>query len=129
MFSLPALMNTAGLAADAVAGYFGINFGDPDNGDDELQKAMEIGAITALWFRAPHAASNLFSQKLRNRLSKYTGGLISNERPENFRSLLSQFKSDKVVGKMVGDSYGKFEDEEHIGLFFDAFAKAGVDVK
>ena len=134
IFSLPSLIDTGTLAADAVAGYIGINFGDPDNGDDELRKSMEIGAMTALWFRAPHAATNLVSDKTRTRLNNYfaekTNGWIGSENAvntENVRNLLAQFRNDKIIGKMVAENYGKNEDDEHVGLFFDSFSKSGVN--
>jgi hypothetical protein len=49
------------LNADAVAAYLGISSGDPDNGDTELRRSMEIGAMTGLLFRIPHNVKNLLT--------------------------------------------------------------------
>jgi hypothetical protein len=76
MFDLPSLINTAGLAAESVAGYWGFNFGDPDNGTQELKRAMDIGGMTSLWFRAPHVLTNLASNSLNEKLDKYTLGVL-----------------------------------------------------
>lgn len=133
-FDLPSLIDTASLASDAVAGYIGINFGDPDNGSEELRKAMEIGAMTSMWFRAPHAATNLISDKTKTRIQNYiaekTNGWIGDENPsntENLRNLIAQLRNDKIIGKVVAENYGKNEDDEHVGLFFDSFSKAGIN--
>jgi len=128
MFDLPSLINTAGLAADAVAGYWGLNFGDPENDSEELQRAMDIGGMTALWFRAPHVLTNLASNKLNEKLSKYTADILGDTQHENIRNLFAQFKADKAVAKIIGDHYGKMEDDEHIGIFFDSITKAKVNV-
>ena len=127
MFALPSVLNTAELAADAIAGYLGINFGDPNNGDDELRRAMEIGAMTAMWFRAPHMATNLLSNEMNERLNKYTLGLFGDTEHENVRNLIQQFKNDNVIGKVVAENYGRNQDDEHVGMFFDAFSKRGVN--
>nr|DAH00521.1 MAG TPA: hypothetical protein [Crassvirales sp.] len=54
MFNLPSVFSDASLASDAIASYIGINFGDPDNGDAELRKAMNIGSVTGAMFHGVH---------------------------------------------------------------------------
>jgi hypothetical protein len=49
------------LNADAAAAYLGTSSGDPDNGDAELRRSMEIGAMTGLLFRIPHNVKNLLT--------------------------------------------------------------------
>lgn len=50
MFAFPEWFDVTGVGFDAVKNYIGINSGDPDNGDQELRRAMNIGVTTALWF-------------------------------------------------------------------------------
>lgn len=108
MFYIPSIFSDVRLASDAVSSYLGINFGDPDNGSDELRHAMNVGAITAMFFPMSHAVTNLF-----------------NTNEDNVRNILSQMKNDKIIRKIVGENYGKAQDDDHIGIFFDAINKLG----
>ena len=109
MFCIDSLMNDLDLGADAIGCYLGINSGDPDNGDADLRKAMNIGFTTSMFFRAPHAATNI---------------LRSNA--DNTRNLIASIKNDRVLRTMVSDNYGKAQDKDHVGIFFDAMTKSGV---
>nr|DAM86628.1 MAG TPA: hypothetical protein [Caudoviricetes sp.] len=42
------MLSDVRLGIGAVAGYFGLNFGDPDNGTDELRKAMNTGFVASM---------------------------------------------------------------------------------
>lgn len=124
MFDMPSFMDDTMLAADAVSAYIGGMFGDPDTDTKELMQAMAIGAMTAMWFRAPHAIStNLLSQKQKQKLVNH-GAYFLNPEADNFRGLLSQLKDDKILGKMISESAQAVQDDNHIGVFFDA-AKRG----
>ena len=64
MFDIPSLFDDLMLGGDAIAAFAGGMFGDPDSETRELMSAMAIGAMTSMWFRAPHAiGTNLLSQK------------------------------------------------------------------
>ena len=108
-FCIDSFINDLGLGADAIGCYLGINSGDPDNGDADLRRAMNIGFTTSMFFRAPHAASNM---------------LRSNA--DNTRNLIASIKNDRVLRTMVADNYGKAQDKDHVGIFFDAMTKSGV---
>lgn len=48
LFAAPSVLEDADLAITALFDYIGINAGDPDNGDRELRRAMQIGATTGI---------------------------------------------------------------------------------
>ena len=84
MFSLPSVFSDARLASDAVASYLGINFGDPDNGDAELRKAMDIGAVTGAMFHGVHTINPIVN-------------LFGKNDPSTLRYIASQLKNDRVL--------------------------------
>lgn len=108
-FSIPEVFNNIAMYKDAIGNFLGINYGDPDNDSKELRKAMLIGA----------ALGPIFG----------TAGLVaSNVTPgENasIRNLISQMKTDRALTTLLGETYGQLQDEEHIGIFFDAINRAG----
>ena len=46
LFDIPSSIKDLELGTAALGCYLGINFGDPDNGNAELRKAMTTGAVT-----------------------------------------------------------------------------------
>lgn len=104
MFSLPSVFSDANLASDAIASYIGINFGDPDNGDDELRKAMNIGSVTGAMFHGAHQINPIVN-------------LLTSNDPNTLRYIASQLKNDHILKRIVGENYGKAEDDAHIKIF------------
>lgn len=112
LFPIEGIWNDTRLAWDAALSYFGLNFGDPDNGSQELRRAMQIGATTGVLMGSMGAVSNL----------------LPSSGQDNIRNLVGQLKTDRIVNSIVGETYGKAEDDAHIGMFFDAFSRRGVTV-
>ena len=114
LFDIPSSIKDLELGTAALGCYLGINFGDPDNGNAELRKAMTTGAITGMMFSGLHAfgISNLQRAHMD---------------PNNLRALHRQFQNDAVLAKMVGDNYGAAQDDAHIATFFGAMDKRGLN--
>lgn len=114
LFDIPSSLKDLDLGTAALACYLGINFGDPDNGDEELRKAMTTGATTGMLLTALHAMgmSNLSRAHMD---------------PSNLRALHRQFQNDAVIGKLVGDNYGAAQDDAHIAQFFRSMDKHGLN--
>ena len=108
-FNTESLLNNAYLAATAVADYLGINPGDPDNGSQELRRAMDIGAVTRLFFGGYFGGSNLTHTK-----------------QNNLRNMITQMKTDYHMKDYVAQNLNAKEDDSHVGLFYDLFQKRGV---
>lgn len=104
MFNLPSVFSDANLASDAIASYIGINFGDPDNGNDELRKAMNIGSVTGAMFHGVHQINPIVN-------------LLTSNDPNTLRYIASQLKNDHILKRIVGENYGKAEDDAHIKIF------------
>ena len=105
---LRSLMDNQNLATEAALAYFGLDFGDPLNGDDQLRQQMEIGALTSLWFGLGH-------QVLAN----------ATNNPESLRKFVSQYKFDKNLMRYVANNYKQQQDDVHLGMFFDRFKNGG----
>lgn len=114
LFDIPSSIKDLELGTAALGCYLGINFGDPDNGNAELRKAMTTGAVTGMMFSGLHAfgISNLQRAHMD---------------PSNLRALHRQFQNDAVLAKMVGDNYGAAQDDAHIATFFGAMDKKGLN--
>lgn len=112
MFNLPSAFNDVGLAADAVASYIGINYGDPDNGNSELRKAMNIGLTTGGVFHASHVINPI-------------SNLLGKNDPTTARYLKNQLKNDAVLRKLVGENYSKAQDDAHIKIFNEKLNRGG----
>lgn len=97
------------LGANAALSYLGLNFGNPYNGDEDLRHAMNVGFAVSQIFRAPAALSNLHK---------------SND--DNLRNAIAQLRTDRTLAKMVAENYGRIQDQDHVGIFFDAMQKHGV---
>ena len=109
-FDLPSVFEDAGLAFDALRAYWGLAPGDPDNGDPELIKAMNIGAVTGMMFGLGHTLTNIMPTD-----------------QDNIRNLVAQLKNDAVIRRIVADQQSQRQDAEHVGIFFDSFSRAGVN--
>lgn len=103
--NIKSLMNDAMLSIEAPLAYFGLNFGDPLNGDAELRKTMEIGAATGFLFPLIGTATNIWSSE------------------DNIRGDIQNFKNDRNLIKIVSDNYGLQNDDMQSGILFDAFSK------
>lgn len=116
IFSIPAALNDLDLAGGSLLAYFGLKAGDPDNGDEELRKAMRTGATTGLLFHGLNTAviSNLVTGEMN---------------PENLWALRSQFKNDKVLQNIIGNNYTKAQDDAHIATFMRAMDKTGKNAR
>ena len=114
LFDIPSSIKDLELGTAALGCYLGINFGDPDNGNAELRKAMTTGAVTGMMFSGLHAfgMSNLQRAHMD---------------PSNLRALHRQFQNDAVLAKMVGENYGAAQDDAHIATFFGAMDRKGLN--
>lgn len=114
LFDIPSSIKDLELGTAALGCYLGINFGDPDNGNAELRKAMTTGAVTGMMFSGLHAfgISNLQRAHMD---------------PSNLRALHRQFQNDAVLAKMVGENYGAAQDDAHIATFFGAMDRKGLN--
>ena len=97
------------LGANAALSYLGLNFGNPYNGDEDLRHAMNVGFAVSQMFRAPAALSNLHKSS-----------------DDNLRNAIAQLRTDRTLAKMVAENYGRIQDQDHAGIFFDAMQKHGV---
>ena len=114
LFDIPSSIKDLELGTAALGCYLGINFGDPDNGDAELRKAMTTGAVTGMMFSGLHALG--ISNLQRAHMD-----------PNNLRALHRQFQNDAVLAKMVGENYGAAQDDAHIATFFGAMDRKGLN--
>lgn len=114
LFDIPSSIKDLELGTAALGCYLGINFGDPDNGNAELRKAMTTGAVTGMMFSGLHAfgISNLQRAHMD---------------PSNLRALHRQFQNNAVLAKMVGENYGAAQDDAHIATFFGAMDRKGLN--
>lgn len=113
LFSLPSIFEDAMLADEAVFAYLGLLDGDPDNANPQLRRAMQIGLTTGALIGGGGI------QVLTNALPS-TG-------KDNIRNLVGQIRNDAVIGRLVGDTYGKAQDDSHMSMFYDAFDKHGIN--
>lgn len=120
-FYLPSVFDNQFLNADATAAYLGISSGDPDNGDAELRRSMEIGAMTGLLFRVPHNIKNLLTPYKEN------GGILNSSDKYSLRNTIAQLRNDNVIRSIAANNYQLAQDNDHVGIFFDAFRRAGIN--
>lgn len=109
VFALPSVISDLDLAQSALGSYIGINFGDPDNGTAELRQAMNIGATTSLLFPNAGVLTNVVKSK-----------------DDNLRNTLAQMRNDLTLRNLVKENYGKAQDRDHVGIFFNAMNKKGI---
>lgn len=113
LFSLPSVLEDGKLALEVVSAYIGTLYGDPDNGNHQIRRAMQIGLTTGALMGG--------------------GGIqvLSNAIPstgrDNIRNLIGQIKNDITIGKLVGEQYGTAQDDQHLDMFYDAFSKHGIN--
>ena len=121
-FYLPSVFDNQFLNADAAAAYLGISSGDPDNGDAELRRSMEIGAMTGLLFRIPHNIKNILIPYREGSISPF-----SSSDKYSLRNTVAQLRNDNVIRSIAANNYQLAQDNDHVGIFFDAFSRAGVN--
>lgn len=121
VFQLPSIFNNLRMSAESVADYLGINFGNPDNATSDIRQAMNAGIVQGvLAFGLGGAMTNVLNRDQAENL-----GINS----DNTRNLISALKNDNIIKSLVGEHYGKAEDNNHIGIFFDAYSKAGNNAR
>lgn len=114
-FDINSLLSDVRLGIGAVAGYFGLNFGDPDNGTDELRKAMNTGFVASmLTSQGMSSMTNLLPTRAIQKM-----GL----NPDNVRGLKSQLNADNIINELVASNYAAEQDDDHVGLFFKSLMK------
>lgn len=98
------LADNTKLAFESVLAYYGLDFGDPLNGDESLKQQMEAGAATSFWFGLGHQA-------------------IANIKNDDMsvRNWVKQYKYDKNLMRYVANNYKQQQDDMHVGMFFDSF--------
>lgn len=111
LIDVRSLIDDNRLAFDAALSYFGLNFGDPLNGDDELRQAMTSGTVTGMFFPMAGATiQNIFSKNA----------------PE--RSARRQFQNDKFLLRYIGENYNKEQrDLQTDALFMSYNRGANLD--
>ena len=113
-FDIDSVFNDVRLGLESVADYYGINSYDPDNGSEELRKAMNTGFISGILnSQLMGSLSNLFG----DRAAKYIG-----VNDDNTRSLFKQLSNDNVLKQLVASNYAAAQDDAHVGIFFKAIA-------
>lgn len=113
-FDIDSVFNDVRLGLESVADYYGINSYDPDNGSEELRKAMNTGFISGILnSQLIGSLSNLFG----DRAAKYIG-----VNDDNTRSLFKQLSNDNVLKQLVASNYAAAQDDSHVGIFFKALA-------
>ena len=113
IFALPDVFDDMNLSAQAWGAYLGVNYGDPDNGSDELRKAMNVGAMMSTVI--PIGGSAIKSVLPES--MGFEGGL---------GTLINQIRTDNAIINMIGESYGNNEDDNHIAIFHDALKRKGI---
>ena len=136
IFNLPEMFRDVELSTQAIADFLGVNFGDPDNGSSNVRRAMLVGFLASLGLPVGGSlASNAFGKNGNIR------GLVSQLRSdaraadmltmdnETIQKLKREVKDNKVLLKMIGDNLGGEQDDQRIGMFFDAFHRFDIDNK
>lgn len=111
LIDIRSLIDDGRLAFDAALSYFGLNFGDPLNGDDELQQVMTSGAVTGMFFPMAGATiQNIFSKNAPERAAR------------------RQFQNDKFLLRYIGENYNKEQrDLQTDALFMSYNRGASLD--
>ena len=106
LIDVRSLIDDGRLAFDAALSYYGLNFGDPLNGDDELQQAMTSGAVTGMFFPMAGATiQNIFSKNAPERAAR------------------RQFQNDKFLLRYIGENYGKEQRDLQTDALFMSYNK------
>lgn len=106
--SLPEVLFDLDMSTNSIADFIGLNPGSPEEGSSEIRKAMIIGGLSGALF----SASMSHVQDIVGR------GPIS--------EAIKQTRANAAVAKLASEQFGKANDSEHIGIFFDSFKKVGV---
>lgn len=117
-FDIGSIFSDIRLGLESIADYYGINPYDPDNGDEELRKAMNTGVIEGMLNSGIVGSfSNLFGDKA----AKYIG-----INKDDTRSLFSQLRNDDTLKQLVASNYAAAQDDAHVGVFFKALANGNT---
>lgn len=103
-FDLKSLVDDSRLAYNAILSYYGLNFGDPLNGDRELRESMNSGTATGLFFGL---GGNLVSSIYNKEVS--------------LRQLVRNYQNDKFLIRTIAENYGRQNSEMQASVLFDAF--------
>lgn len=115
MFDLVEGLSTLTLANGAVADYFGINYGDIDNGSANIAKVMNIGLGSSLLFsNVRHASTNIPLLDADN---------------ANLRSLFKDIRTSSAVANLLADDYERAQDYQHAGLFYEMIKRGASSGK
>lgn len=107
MFDINHVVDNNKLAFESLLSYFGLNFGDPLNGDEELRRSMESGALTGLFFAGGgQVVQSTFERK--NPIAPVT-------------DMIRDFKNDKFLIRRMSDNYGKQNRELQASVLFDSY--------
>lgn len=92
----------------------GIDPNDPLNGSQEIRKAFNVGMASSLIFGAgSHALTNITQYQ--------------SDDQRNITSLIKNIKDDAIIANIVGTNQKSAQDQQHIGIFYDAFDKGGMN--
>lgn len=107
MFDINHVVDNNKLAFESLLSYFGLNFGDPLNGDEELRRSMESGALTGLFFAGGgQVVQSTFERK--NPIAPVT-------------DMIRDFKNDKFLIRRMSDNYDKQNRELQASVLFDSY--------
>ena len=104
VFDLKSLVDDSRLAYNAILSYYGLNFGDPLNGDRELRESMNSGTATGLFFGlAGNTISSFYNKDIP------------------LRKLVRNYQNDKFLIRTIAENYGRQNSELQASVLFDAF--------
>lgn len=104
MFDINELSENIALSINGIGNLLGINTSDPDNADNELRKAFNIGFASSILFAGgSHALKNIYGAD-----------------ESNLSQLLVQLKDDSTLAKVVSEQQSNTQDLVHLGMFYDA---------
>jgi hypothetical protein len=89
VFNVHSVFENTKMASQSIADYLGVNFGNPDNGSEDIRKAMNAGAIQGMMLGGiGNVLTNLAGRDLLEKL-----GVNS----DNIRNLVTRLKDDKII--------------------------------
>ena len=106
-FDLSEIYENVALSINGIGNLLGINTSDPDNADNELRKAFNIGFASSILFSGgSHALKNIYGAD-----------------ESNLSQLLIQLRDDSTIGKVVAEQQANTQDLVHLGMFYDAMKR------
>lgn len=128
MFNIPEVFQDVVLSGEAMSDLLGVNFGSPDNGSPDIRRAFAVGVLASMGIPAGgNVVSNLTGANENNvrglirqlKTDKAAGEMLDYDNL-TIKNLIKEMKDDKVTLKMVGDALGGDQDQQRLGIFFDA---------